>query len=88
MGMRRAREGVVYRRHPLVQEAVGVAVDRAGKKDHLGNYAVYLAGHAEELVRICGPCGFVERIDEVDIDPAYPVGSGHREFTSFSLTRE
>ena len=84
--MRRARQGVVDRRHPLVEEAVGVPVDRPREEDHLGHHAVYRAHHAEELVRVRRAGGLVEAVDEVDVDA--PDALHHSVFTSLSLTRE
>ena len=55
MGMGGPRQAVVYGGHPLVQEAVGIPVDRAREQDHLGDHAVDLPCHAEELVRIGRP---------------------------------
>ena len=85
MGMGGTGDVVVYRGHPLVEEAVAVPVDRAGEEDHLRDYPVYLAGHAEELVRIGGAGGLVEPVDEVYVDADNAV---HSPFTSFSRTRE
>ena len=86
MGMGGACEAIVYRRHPLVEEAVRIPVHGAREQDHLADDPVDLPGHAQELVRIGGPGGFVERIDEIDVHCVDPVA--HRVFTSFFLTRE
>lgn len=85
VGVGGAGQAVVYGRHPLVEEAVGVPVHRAREEDHLGDYPVYLARHAQELVGIGRPGGLVERVDEVHVHPADP---RHREFTSLFLTLE
>lgn len=77
-------EAVVYRRHPLAEEAVGVPVDGAREQDHLRDYAVDLPVHAQELVGIGGPGRLVERVDELYVHAADP----HSVFTSLSLTRE
>ncbi len=78
-------EAVVYGRHPAVDEAVGLPVDRPGQQHHLRDHAVDLPDHADELVRERGPRGLVERVDEVDVHRPHPV---HSVFTSLSLTRE